>query len=121
MEDFWSFLLFVAAITFPVIAALAVRWMSKYSIPKHAVFVILSSAIVYGAVTMLSMLGLLVVGINKFFGAALEYQGHHELFQATVYVSQYGWMLSLPVMLILSILVPVRLAQKWSAIVAVWG
>ena len=120
LEEFGFVILALVAIAFPLIAAALVQWRSKHLMPRPTLFVFVCGAFVYGIGTILSLVGTALGMISNFLGAGAQHQGHHWLFQANVYLSQYGFLLLLPLLFLISIIVPVRASRSWSALITAW-
>ena len=120
LEEFCFVILALVAIAFPLIAAALVRWRSKYPLPRPTLFVLLSGAFAYGIGTILSFAVTALELVSNFLGAGAQYQGHHWLFQADAYLSQYGFLVLFPLLFLISIIVPVRASRSWSALVKAW-
>ena len=121
LEDFGEFLFITALVTLPLVAAIFVRLLTKHPLPRPNAFVFICGALIYGALTICSMLGVLIQFAGSFFGAALAYGHHNRLFEAGLAVKTYAPMVLLPIMVVLSFLVPIRAARSWASLVAAWG
>ncbi len=120
LANFGLFSLFVTVAFFPIIASTIVGWMTKHPLPRPRVFVLICASVSYGIGAFFTLVGSLVEMVNGFLGAGAQAVGQDWIFQASGYVSRYGFLVVFAILLFLSVAVPVRVSRSWSSLVAAW-